>query len=262
MNNEFFTNLQNKIEGKGIEELQCIFYETARDLMNNYVLKIDELEIELTEIEFYYFECNNHQDLYVHLDKLQRQKGKLYVHKKGKGYGGIDLTFGNGKFYGGILIRGIKSDDENIFISGIGRVKKYISEKLNIENKYQIIQNFFEKLKNQDEISLEKKDILNYNILHSRRINLDKRINNDEFRNSLYRFARLDYIEIQKNKLNNTDKKKLEISYIINISNITEVCNKFPNENSKTEEIKKNTALMKNIEKFKECQKNLQENKN
>jgi hypothetical protein len=262
MNNEFFTNLQNKIEGKGIEELQCIFYETARDLMNNYVLKIDELEIELTEIEFYYHNEKYHKDPYVHKNELQKTtNGYLYVHEKPAKRGGIDLTFGNGNYYGGILIRGIKSDDENIFISGIGRVKKYISEKLNIENKYQIIQNFFEKLKNQDKISLEKKDILNYNILHSRRINLDKRINNDEFRNSLYRFARLDYIEIQKNKLNNTDKKKLEISYIINISNITEVCNKFPNENSKTEEIEKNTALMKNIEKFKECKKQLKETK-
>jgi hypothetical protein len=215
--------------------------------MNNYVLKIDELEIELTEIEFYYFECNNHQDLYVHLDKLQRQKGKLYVHKKGKGYGGIDLTFGNGSYFGGILIRGIKSS--NIFISGPAKVREYIAEKLNIENEYLKLQELFDNIENKISLEEKRNNKKEYEILHSTRIGLNEEVD-EKFYNALYRFIREDNKEFK-------NSAKI-ISYL---TNLIPYPYKTPNSKS-IKDFEEKLEIIKMIEKFKECQKNLQENKN
>ena len=87
--------LHNSIANNKIS-IEDIFKNTAKEIMNNYSLKIDELEIELTEIEFYYFSCDTHDDHYVHIDKLQKESCDfLYVHKKSYPRGGIDITFGS-----------------------------------------------------------------------------------------------------------------------------------------------------------------------
>jgi hypothetical protein len=251
MSKDFFKNLQEEIEGKTIDELQCIFYETAKDLMNNYILKIDNLELELTEIEFYYNDEKYHKDLYAHGNELQKTSKYLYVHKRAPKRGGIDLTFGNDNFFGGILIRGIKNN--NIYVSGPGRVKMHIAEKLNIENKYEKIQELFKNLKNENKISLKKinssKD--KYPVLHSIRVGLPTEID-EEFYNALYRFARLDHIEAEKKTLKKEAKLE-DIPYLKSISNRTKVCTNFPNE--KSEKINNNKVLIKNINKFIKCHK-------
>jgi 3-methyladenine DNA glycosylase Mpg len=250
MNKNWFKNLQNKISNKEIGELQYIFYTIAKDLMNNYILKIDNLKLELTEIEFYYFECNYHKDLYVHLDELQKESGLLYVHKKGKGYGGIDLTFGNNNYFGGILIRGIKDVKNNNFISGPAKIREYIATNLKINNEYKDIQKNFKT--NKQKIILEKKDNVKekYDILHSIRIGLNSEIN-EEFYNALYRFVRLDNLEAKDflTYKNLKDRSKLKA-----ISNITGICTKFPNEKSTIKNIEKNEILKNNIIKFKKYQ--------
>ena len=79
-----FKDLHNKIytSDNTIESLQKIFYTTANHILNTKVLKILDLEIELTETEFYFFTCDNHSDPYVHIDSLQKTSNKLYVHKQ------------------------------------------------------------------------------------------------------------------------------------------------------------------------------------
>lgn len=79
------------------------FQRIANDLLNNWVIKAEDALYRITEIEFYYRdEAGKHDDSYIHGHQLQRQKGKWYFHGSG-----IDITFGNSKAYGGILIRAI-----------------------------------------------------------------------------------------------------------------------------------------------------------
>ncbi len=241
------SNSTNKLQ-------QYLFYEITKNLMNHFVLKIDTLEIEFTEVEFYYFECQYHTDLYVHLDLLQKESSEyLYVHKKPKGRGGIDLTFGNGKFFGGILIRGIKDGD--IFIFGPAKVREHISKKMGIQEcdhcDHNVLQDKFEDLKNKNGISLQKRDQSKeqYDILHSTRIGLDPKVHK-EYSNALYRFVRLDSLEAKKDKLFDTYDNLRERTKPKAISYLTGVCKNFSNEKSMMEEVKNNKQLIKNIEEY------------
>jgi hypothetical protein len=243
---KWFENLQSRLVDKEVKDVQHIFYESAKDLMNNFVLKIDSLEIELTEIEFYYFECQYHADLYVHLDKLQKEtSGYLYVHKKAEGRGGIDLTFGNNRFFGGILLRGIK--DSDAFVSGPSKVKEYISEKLKIEDKnHKELQEFFGKLRGQDKIYLQKRDESKekYDLLHSIRVGLNAEVD-ETFCKALYRFVRLDYLEAKKDENFTTYNNLKDRSKLKAISYLTKVCDKFANEKAMMKQIE-NDKLLRN----------------
>ncbi|EDM23760.1 hypothetical protein [Caminibacter mediatlanticus] len=143
--------LQNEIEKNysqlSIEKLQKIFYCHAKKLLNEYLLKIENLEIEILDIEYYYF-SNNHQDIYVHKKEKQKISQKksskiiqLYVHKKNS-RGGIDIVFGKNDYYGGILIRGISINGKNII--GINKVKNKIAKTFNISDDYKELQDFFD----------------------------------------------------------------------------------------------------------------------
>jgi 3-methyladenine DNA glycosylase Mpg len=79
------------------------FQRIANDLLNNWVLKVENVLYRITEIEFYYKdEDKKHDDSYIHGHVLQKQEGKWYFHGSG-----IDITFGSEGAYGGILIRAI-----------------------------------------------------------------------------------------------------------------------------------------------------------
>jgi len=83
------------------EKIEEDFQRIANDLLNNWILKVGNALYRITEIEFYY-SGNSHKDSYIHGHELQQQKGKWYFHGSG-----IDITFGDGNTYGGILIRAI-----------------------------------------------------------------------------------------------------------------------------------------------------------
>lgn len=78
------------------------FKRIANDLLNNWVLKVEDALYRITELEFYYKKVESHNDTYIHGHDLQKQKGRWYFHGSG-----IDLTFGDGDAHGGILIRAI-----------------------------------------------------------------------------------------------------------------------------------------------------------
>ena len=94
-----------------IDNITSSFDSIAKKLLLGHVICINDKDIELTEIEFYYFHEKKHPDNYTH--PHNRQAGQWRLHKQG-----IDLTFdGTTKGQdGGILIRGIKMD--NKFING------------------------------------------------------------------------------------------------------------------------------------------------
>jgi hypothetical protein len=107
-------------------EINCTSVETidksidniAEELFRNYKLQVNESFYRLIDIEFYYYAEGVHEDIYAHQHAAQLDSGKWYFHGSG-----IDITFGNGKNFGGILIRAIAK------VSVEGQKEKYFIEK-------------------------------------------------------------------------------------------------------------------------------------
>jgi len=191
-----------------IEDMQFIFYVTANKLINDYVLQIGDIEIELKELEFYFYDKDKHPDEYTHRDERQTRIGELYVHRKANNTGGIDITFGNGKYYGGILIRGIKIDNE--FVYGPAKVRQKIIQKLNLDNKisYETLQKELEnrilKITLKDKNKKEERESL---YIYSR-----EGLNNEfnKYTHALYRFIDKQYF-LKNNNYNEKIKNKQKI---------------------------------------------------
>ncbi|MEX8548538.1 MAG: hypothetical protein V5804_13125 [Mucilaginibacter sp.] len=83
------------------ESILKSFDAIADKLSKDIILKINNARYQITDFEFYSF-SEKLPDPYTHLNKLQQQKGKLYLHGSG-----IDLTFGENKKHGGILLRSV-----------------------------------------------------------------------------------------------------------------------------------------------------------
>jgi len=253
---EILEELKNEIEKStySVEELQYIFYKTSKNIINNYVLQINNLKIELKELEFYFFDCQKHPDIYVHQNELQKETSNfLYVHESWCNYGGLDLTFGNKKYYGGILIRGIKLN--NIYIAGPATIRNYIMEKLGKNfNGFIDMQNYFNEIKNK--IYLSKKDniFLDIDIMHSTRYNLGKK-ENPIYKNAFYRFLDLDYLNAGTKFFLNTKKNINEITKIKTISYLSGV-NQDTKLSKEAEQIEKNIQsdkiLLNYVKKFKQ----------
>lgn len=145
-------NLKN-INGGIIQKHENVFYEFMKDFMNNWGLQVgeDSCVFEIIEAEIYYCDTNDevkvclqdsrHLDPYVYLSEEQKKCG-FYKHGSG-----MDITFGNGQFYGGILIRGVKESDKEIEDSVLGPLNVY-EECFSDENK---------ELKKIDVVELENK---------------------------------------------------------------------------------------------------------
>jgi hypothetical protein len=89
------------------------FFPIATRLLTQTQLIAGDCSHRLIEIEFYYF-GPEHEDPFAHRDPLQRELGRWYFHKTGGTYRsgsfkGLDLTFGDGTAYGGILFRGLET---------------------------------------------------------------------------------------------------------------------------------------------------------
>lgn len=90
----------------------------ACELINKKLLAVNEMEFRFTEIEFYYYHEEYHQDKYTHDHKLEA--GKWRFHNQG-----LDITFqGTNISDGGILIRGINSKDK--FVNGPRKILQEI----------------------------------------------------------------------------------------------------------------------------------------
>ena len=94
------------------ENIEKSFSIVATDIMNNWILKTNEISYRICELEFYY-KSDSHQDPYIHGHELQKQMGKWYFHGSG-----LDLTFGSEGISGSILIRAIYNLDEEKYIYG------------------------------------------------------------------------------------------------------------------------------------------------
>lgn len=90
------------------KQVDKCFDRIASQLLKRKALFINNSEFRFTEIEFYYFHEDDHQDKYTH--KHDRRSGEWRFHKQG-----IDITFNSdNKCDGGILIRGILTGSEYV----------------------------------------------------------------------------------------------------------------------------------------------------
>ena len=138
---ELLEELSQKLCKKNINNYQVVFSEYANKLMNEYCLKVDDKKYNLIEIEFYFYDKENHPDPYIYCNEKQKECGEFYFHGSG-----MDITFGNRICYGGILIRSIMNQKgeyingslillEELFGDKIDKSKIELIEKEDIEKK-------------------------------------------------------------------------------------------------------------------------------
>lgn len=143
MNNNYNTNdnLLNLLKVpsfESIDEFHNYFENIAYNLLNNYILFINNDEYILSELEFYW-RGKNHDDVFVHCNSDQKKFGTWYFHKFGNNYKngtykGLDIVFGNDEYYGGILIRSITNIKSSQFIEGPCLCVDHILSKNNVKN--------------------------------------------------------------------------------------------------------------------------------
>ena len=115
--NELLNELKKIHESKTQKETEKAFDTVAEEILNKHILvvknKENEIKYRITEIEFYYYDKCIHPDPYVHRDYRQRLFGEWYFHRNTNALRthtrkGLDITFGNNRNYGGIIIRAIQ----------------------------------------------------------------------------------------------------------------------------------------------------------
>ncbi|MCI0461737.1 MAG: hypothetical protein L0Z62_32710 [Gemmataceae bacterium] len=105
--------LQRSCDPNDHAAMDAWFTRIADRLLNGCRLLIGKEAHRFVEVEFYYF-GEGHPDPFTHREELQLECGRWYFHRtrgeyRGGSFKGVDLTFGDGKAFGGVLIRGIES---------------------------------------------------------------------------------------------------------------------------------------------------------
>jgi 3-methyladenine DNA glycosylase Mpg len=92
------------------------FTRIAGRLLNGSRLDVRGRPHRFVEVEFYLHDPDAHPDPSTHRDPLQLTAGRWYFHRtrgvyRGGSFKGFDLTFGDGRAFGGILIRGLETPE-------------------------------------------------------------------------------------------------------------------------------------------------------
>lgn len=111
--NEFTTELINRLNYVGLENDYYKFFEdTAKLLMNKFVIRTAKTDYEIIDVEFYLFDKDNHRDIITYPRIMDA--GRWFFHDSG-----VDLTFASRhNRFGGILIRAIRTTDGKKVIIG------------------------------------------------------------------------------------------------------------------------------------------------
>jgi hypothetical protein len=93
------------------DHLKPWFGRIAARLLNGARLVAGGESLRFAEVELYYFSAG-HPDPFTHRDPLQRSCGRWYFHRtrgvyRSGSFKGLDLTFGDGTAFGGVLIRSL-----------------------------------------------------------------------------------------------------------------------------------------------------------
>lgn len=169
------------------------FDQIANKIANDINIKINETYYRIVDFEFYVF-SKAIPDPHTYKNDLQLQSGKLYLHSSG-----IDITFGDGENYGGILLRSVvKLYDGADQSSGFMKCQ-YEGPQIVATELFSSLNSLFDSKKN--EISLV--DINGYNqdacfypairVLKTKRVGLTPKANDKD---DYYRNMPLRYITI------------------------------------------------------------------
>lgn len=99
-NSSYLMNLE--IDSATPATIDISIQTIAERILKDAKLQINNSYYRLIDIEFYYYAAGVHEDVYAHQHAAQLETGHWYFHGSG-----IDITFGNGRNFGGILIRAI-----------------------------------------------------------------------------------------------------------------------------------------------------------
>ncbi len=179
------------IVSDNVLSIQASFDRIAENLITNWNLKINDSLFTFTELEFYFFKYEIHEDNATHERKHETTQGSWRFHPQG-----LDIEFSTTEDSdGGILLRGIKSDNE--FINGPKRVLEMIFRKMNpvaeIHNKFGLVP------------SLKKQ---NAKIYKTFRHGLSKSQDND-FKGAFYRYY-TDIEQWDKKHLSAAEKERVK----------------------------------------------------
>lgn len=94
------------------------FDAIAEKLLNGLSLRVGGERHRLVEIEFY-LRAAEHPDPFTHGEPPQLQCGRWYFHRtagvyRGGSFKGLDLTFGDGTIYVGVLFRGLETPEGHL----------------------------------------------------------------------------------------------------------------------------------------------------
>lgn len=91
-------------------DLDACFDRISKNLFQNYCLCTGDKRYFLTEIEFYYNRFSENKiDNFAHVHGAESPEGTWRLHGAG-----VDIAFKGKDYYGGILIRGMESEDGHV----------------------------------------------------------------------------------------------------------------------------------------------------
>lgn len=91
-----------EIDNTSVNTIEKSFDRIAESIFYDFEIQVNEAYYRIIDVEFYYFDKNKYEDIFSHKHSAQLSNGIWYFHGSG-----MDITFGDGENYGGILIRGI-----------------------------------------------------------------------------------------------------------------------------------------------------------
>jgi hypothetical protein len=182
-------------------------FNLANSLMNHSLLCINENEYRIIECEIY-LKSKLHNDPYLNNRAIKSNPGLWYISKNS-----LAITFDEHKeeIYGEIVIRGLKKNDTDEYISGTTNILSEVFDNFNLAF---IIDNKFGVSANQK--------ITHERIYYTQRVGLNKNINDSTYINKPYRFI----TNLNSNhKFTNKEKVVLDLykTNQINIWDIKEI---------------------------------------
>lgn len=169
--------------------VESSFDRIAKDLLLRKSLFVNQVEIQFTEIEFYYYCQEVHEDNYTH--RHMREAGQWRFHNQG-----IDITFkGDELSDGGILIRGISTNGR--YVNGPLKSLRVIFER-------------FGDISARTEMFLADGENRNKEIIKTSR-HLPNKVVHDEFQLKPYRYL----VDIEKLDLSLVSKDQIKKSHSI-----------------------------------------------
>jgi hypothetical protein len=110
---DWLTLLQKPTDSQEDAIWEGWFVRIAERILNGSSLVVSDERYRIVEIEFYY-NALEHPDPFTHRETLQLQCGRWYFHRtrgvyRSGSFKGLDLSFGDGQAFGGVLIRGVET---------------------------------------------------------------------------------------------------------------------------------------------------------